>query len=647
MTMRNWIVCALAAVVGAMGSVAFAAAGEPDLDTVITTVPVAVIILPDGSVEIPTKDIPPTRLLEYCITNGFDKVNQYMQRPDGTLVHGIEFHNPGPDTIIDPSVRLPHSVYPVQDGEWAVGGWRIVSTPMGSGFAPGRTFIFSYSKQCKISIEDPDSALGCIPISAFIGVPEGPMIDIQYLAAGAPNGANIQPAIDAAKDAWQNLLANEQGVFRFLIKWDDPNNPFLQNEDAIAGANPEYAVFSWNPVQLYLTNTESDTNAHPGETALYAELPNNGEVPYRWSGDNDDFADVVAMTSHNADVTVHGLIGDRLEIILNPNPMQDGGPMIIDYDPTDGTAPGGYGLTASLIHEMGHNFGFMSFVERIESGNQTDTLTIWDVFRLGDSATSNLHISPSEFRTHKRELELGTPAWGVAGLQLNGHWAMANGLQTSGQASHWWPHNRTSPNYIGLMMSVQATGNAQVGGTYLQVPDIRAFDVLGYDIDDHGIDPPPQEGTNDDPPQDGTGDPAQPTGLIWTLGNNGTAQHVFVYNLEIGPERVEVFAARDLPASTTTVTIPADTLLPGNQHEWFVTTANWRGFAYSPTTQFATSGGTCLADVNNDGVLNGADFTAWINAFNNNLPECDQNSDGNCDPADFTAWVANFNAGCP
>jgi hypothetical protein len=54
----------------------------------------------------------------------------------------------------------------------------------------------------------------------------------------------------------------------------------------------------------------------------------------------------------------------------------------------------------------------------------------------------------------------------------------------------------------------------------------------------------------------------------------------------------------------------------------------------------------CLADVNHDGFVTPTDFTAWINAFNNQLPECDQNSDGSCTPTDFTAWIANFNAGC-
>ncbi len=54
----------------------------------------------------------------------------------------------------------------------------------------------------------------------------------------------------------------------------------------------------------------------------------------------------------------------------------------------------------------------------------------------------------------------------------------------------------------------------------------------------------------------------------------------------------------------------------------------------------------CLPDTNNDGLLTPADFTAWIDAFNNDRVECDQNSDNTCSPTDFSAWIANYNAGC-
>ena len=56
--------------------------------------------------------------------------------------------------------------------------------------------------------------------------------------------------------------------------------------------------------------------------------------------------------------------------------------------------------------------------------------------------------------------------------------------------------------------------------------------------------------------------------------------------------------------------------------------------------------GIIQGDVNNDGVLTPADFNAWVIAFNNQAPECDQNGDGLCTPADFNAWILNFNAGC-
>ena len=62
-------------------------------------------------------------------------------------------------------------------------------------------------------------------------------------------------------------------------------------------------------------------------------------------------------------------------------------------------------------------------------------------------------------------------------------------------------------------------------------------------------------------------------------------------------------------------------------------------YEFTPST-------TCLPDVNGDGNLDSADFTAWIAAFNANDPAADQNQDGSIDPSDFTAWIANFNAGC-
>jgi hypothetical protein len=53
-----------------------------------------------------------------------------------------------------------------------------------------------------------------------------------------------------------------------------------------------------------------------------------------------------------------------------------------------------------------------------------------------------------------------------------------------------------------------------------------------------------------------------------------------------------------------------------------------------------------IADVNQDGFVTPTDFTAWIQAFNNNDPSADQNLDGQITPTDFTAWISNFNSVC-
>lgn len=62
--------------------------------------------------------------------------------------------------------------------------------------------------------------------------------------------------------------------------------------------------------------------------------------------------------------------------------------------------------------------------------------------------------------------------------------------------------------------------------------------------------------------------------------------------------------------------------------------------------------GECLADadITNDGVITGADFTAWIGAFNANDPAADSNCNGVFDGQDFTAWLIleqNGVVGCP
>jgi len=56
--------------------------------------------------------------------------------------------------------------------------------------------------------------------------------------------------------------------------------------------------------------------------------------------------------------------------------------------------------------------------------------------------------------------------------------------------------------------------------------------------------------------------------------------------------------------------------------------------------------GPCRADVNADGRLDGADFEAWVDAYQSDNISADQNLDQRIGPNDFSAWIANISAGC-
>ncbi|MEO0511457.1 MAG: GC-type dockerin domain-anchored protein [Planctomycetota bacterium] len=57
----------------------------------------------------------------------------------------------------------------------------------------------------------------------------------------------------------------------------------------------------------------------------------------------------------------------------------------------------------------------------------------------------------------------------------------------------------------------------------------------------------------------------------------------------------------------------------------------------------------CRADQNADGLLDGSDFSAWLDAFLDGgglAGRADMNGDGTLDSSDFNAWLTGFLAGC-
>ena len=126
-----------------------------------------------------------------------------------------------------------------------------------------------------------------------------------------------------------------------------------------------------------------------------------------------------------------------------------------------------------------------------------------------------------------------------------------------------------------------------------------------------------------------------------TLFCNGVApaEYVELYRFNLGPQ--DVFGG-DLVDALWRFEVPAT----GTVTITFAATDLSMSLDKLEVDTFSQVANACLADVNGDGAVTPADFTAWIAAFNTQAAGCDQNGDDACSPADFTAWISNYNTGC-
>ncbi|MEO0629733.1 MAG: GC-type dockerin domain-anchored protein, partial [Planctomycetota bacterium] len=151
--------------------------------------------------------------------------------------------------------------------------------------------------------------------------------------------------------------------------------------------------------------------------------------------------------------------------------------------------------------------------------------------------------------------------------------------------------------------------------------------------------------------------PGESFGVTTVTGNNGTLSTNFDLNIYASTNNVisqadvrlldssSFVTAGGTVTSPRTVTLPY--LLPGTYFIGSIVSEDdacpQSDSGFDPVTITVLE---CLADVNQDGQLSPNDFNAWILAFNNQLPTCDQNGDGECRQNDFNAWILNFNNGC-
>lgn len=263
-----------------------------------------------------------------------------------------------------------------------------------------------------------------------------------------------------------------------------------------------------------------------------------------------------------------------------------------DYDNSDGVGAGMMDFETVAAHEIGHALGFVSEVDTVDYYKSVRVRprispATLDLFRF-EEGTSHDPSTTSQFTSFARSLKPNVAAntdaitgWGTASAENR----MSTGFYTGDgrQASHWQDGD-ISGNIIGNLDPTLALGQVIA----ISDADVRALDLIGYDIDIVVGNQPPtadagsnQNVTTGDVVQldaSGSSDPendpltyswvitSAPAGSTATLSNTSVVNPTFTADLD-GTYVVElVVNDGEFNSTVDSVTITASPVVTGGSH---------------------------------------------------------------------------------
>ncbi|MGR9089883.1 MAG: NF038122 family metalloprotease [Gammaproteobacteria bacterium] len=154
-----------------------------------------------------------------------------------------------------------------------------------------------------------------------------------------------------------------------------------------------------------------------------------------------------------------------------------------DFDNSDGVASGFMDFETVAAHELGHALGFVSVVDDIDAdlpvGSEvtiTIAPTLLDLFRFGPGDNP---LEPEDFTAASRNLVPGAPTY-FDDTDIEYYFSTGVTEGDGRQASHW-----KDTDSIGILDPTLAFGQV----FSVSAADLRALDVIGYDIDPVPIPP--------------------------------------------------------------------------------------------------------------------------------------------------------------
>ena len=487
---------------------------------------------------------------------------------------GVRFCNTGTQLIPVPSCPYPDRIVLGPDGNWSIeqAYWSIVC---GSGMEPDACHQILGSRDATLTVAlEPTLQYQQPVVPCF--TPRALSINFEYFHAGAPAGLCeqcVRAAINRAIRQYEQMMPSEEFVTSLEIRWANLSGSTLMQ------THVSQNVRNWssnaNPfgVKQNLMFFSVGPDSDPQEDLMLDALPLGTQVPYQVG---------INTVRNTSSLLVPNSLVNKWYGAVEPNPILieiDSSLTPIgaawDVDSWLGSVDANaYDFESTMIHEIGHALGFSSYLETAQaSGAQFNFLTVWDVFRF---ETATVPIDETEFQNAARNLRPSQPAVGCTALNSNVFcFDLAQGDVAGGdgeQASHWKDRLTSDAGYIGIMDSFQGIGEFKMkDGKYLQDADIRAFDLMGYEINLDGVTPGVQPIANPTPAAGATV-PAGALAVSWDAANFATSYDIYVDCSACFVSYVQ----RDITG--TSHTIPAGILQDG-AYTIVITARNWRGFA--------------------------------------------------------------------
>ncbi|MBY0312450.1 MAG: NF038122 family metalloprotease [Phycisphaerales bacterium] len=280
-----------------------------------------------------------------------------------------------------------------------------------------------------------------------------------------------------------------------------------------------------------------------------------------------------------------------------------------DFTPEDGTASGRVSFQTTIEHETFHALGFTCGIDSTGTAqpNTAPFFTCLDLYRY-DAAVASSGISAQECANEVRTLQRTTSA--VSGFYLSAEsftFPRSQGQMNGGdgaQAAHW-KRARLLPT--GLPIGIMDPGDAR---SSMSPADITAIDFLGWAADFTQLFGGANPATEIMPSSGTFVAASEPLTISWTVDSSVSTSSVSVFERRAGVDRDRVFRVADITSSS--VSVPPNTLAAGREYVVFITTENSLGYGqHAPHVLYTRS--VCPADYDGSGTTTVGDIFIFLN----------------------------------